>query len=138
MDQGVPIADNLDHPLSVAHPDHNEGPTEEVSPFEKYDPLLHGGIASTQGRASRSVTAAAKKKEVLSISFVKKYIQYAKARPPPALTKAAADWIVDVYARLRNEEADGKKRVYSALLQSLCQSHNFYRHRRLRHVHWKH
>lgn len=106
--EGVPIPDSLDQPLFVDHPDHNESLVEEVSPFEKYDPLLHGGITASHGRASRSAT---KKKEVLSIVFVKKYVQYAKARPPPVLTEAAAEWIVDVYARLRNEETEGKKRV---------------------------
>jgi DNA replication licensing factor MCM3 len=55
-----------------------------------------------------------KKKEVLSIAFVKKYIQYAKARPAPVLTKGAADWIVSVYARLRNEDSEENgKRVRS-------------------------
>ncbi|GJJ09582.1 MCM DNA helicase complex subunit [Clathrus columnatus] len=114
-EEGVPIPDSLDQQLSVDDPADNPNSTEEVSPFQKYDPLLHGGIGGTResihGRASRSATSAAKKKEVLSIAFVKKYIQYAKARPPPVLTKAAADWIIDVYARLRNEETDGKKRT---------------------------
>jgi DNA replication licensing factor MCM3 len=70
------------------------------------------GTAEGSGRASRAKSAANKKKEVLSIAFVKKYIQYAKARPAPVLTRGAADWIVNVYARLRNEETEGnQKRV---------------------------
>lgn len=49
---------------------------------------------------------------MLSIAFVKKYIQYAKNRIQPVLTKGAADWIVSVYAALRNDElASGTKRV---------------------------
>ncbi|KAF8591985.1 putative MCM3-subunit of pre-replication complex [Ramaria rubella] len=110
VEEGTPAPDSLDQPLSIDHPDHNEGIIEETSPFEKYDPLLHGGVAdmptTTSGRVSRSATTAAKKKEVLSIAFIKKYIQYAKARPAPVLTKGAADWIVNVYARLRNEESE--------------------------------
>ena len=107
----------MDQPLSIDHPDHSgEGSAEETSPFEKYDPLLHGGVddmpTTSSRRVSRSATTAAKKKEVLSIAFVKKYIQYAKARPSPVLTKGAADWIVNVYARLRNEDSEGNgKRV---------------------------
>ena len=42
--------------------------------------------------------------EVLSIAFIKKYIQYAKDRPLPVLTKGAADLIVNFYATLRNED----------------------------------
>ena len=53
-----------------------------------------------------------KKKEVLSIAFVKKYIQYAKNRIHPVLTKGAADYIVGVYAALRNDDlASNQKRV---------------------------
>jgi DNA replication licensing factor MCM3 len=50
------------------------------------------------------------KMEVLSLTFVKKYIQYAKARPAPVLTKGAADWIVNVYSGLRNDEVDANNR----------------------------
>lgn len=108
---GTPAPDSLDQPLSIDRPDHSgERSVDEVSPFEKYDPLLHGGVGdmptTSSGRVSRSATTAAKKKEVLSIAFVKKYIQYAKARPAPILTKGAADWIVSVYARLRNEDSE--------------------------------
>ena len=113
---GTPAPDSLDQPLSIDHPDHSgDGSAEETSPFEKYDPLLHGGVGdmptTSSGRVSRSATASVKKKEVLSIAFIKKYIQYAKARPAPVLTKGAADWIVNVYARLRNEdlEENGKR-----------------------------
>lgn len=47
---------------------------------------------------------------------MKKYIQYAKARNPPVLTKGAADWIVGVYAGLRNDDLAGnQKRVSCAV-----------------------
>ncbi|KAF8528057.1 ATP dependent DNA helicase [Hysterangium stoloniferum] len=118
VEEGVPAADSLDQPLSIDHPDPSgEGSVEDTSPFEKYDPLLHGGLgaAAQSGRSSRSKSAANKKKEVLSITFVKKYIQYAKARPAPVLTKGAADWIVHVYSRLRNEESEGNNKRTSPL-----------------------
>lgn len=63
-------------------------------------------MTTTSGRGAN------KKKEVLSIAFVKKYIQYAKSRIHPVLTKGAADWIVNVYSSLRNDDmAANQKRV---------------------------
>ena len=117
----------MDQPLSIDHPDHGgEQTAEDTSPFEKYDPLIHGGIghaAASSGRRSK----ANQKKEVLNIAFVKKYIQYAKARPAPTLTKGAADWIVDVYARLRNEDLEEKgKRVCISLIYRLIDIHRLY------------
>jgi DNA replication licensing factor MCM3 len=85
-----------------------ESRINETPIFEKFNPLLHGGVTTTSGRG------ASKKKEVLSIAFVKKYIQYAKNRIHPVLTKGAADWIVSVYAGLRNDDLAGnQKRVGS-------------------------
>ncbi|KZV92096.1 ATP dependent DNA helicase [Exidia glandulosa HHB12029] len=107
VEEGTPAQDNLLQPLSIDNPsaELNDGPAAEVSPFEKFDPLLHGGVTTSSGRAT------GKKKEVLSVAFVKKYIQYAKARQPPKLTKGAADHIVNAYATFRNEEEEGKKRT---------------------------
>ncbi|KAI0823030.1 ATP dependent DNA helicase [Trametes gibbosa] len=112
VEEGTPVIDSLTQQLSVDGPnvtgdDADEG---EPSPFEKYDPLLHVGIG---GPSSSTRRGKQKKHEVLSITFVKKYIQYAKSKPAPVLTKGAADHIVNVYATLRNEDLDGtrKKRV---------------------------
>jgi DNA replication licensing factor MCM3 len=109
LEEGTPIHDNLDQPLSV------EGPVtvsanaedDEISPFEKYDPLFHIGIVGAKTRTRRGTE---KKKELLKVSFVKKYIQYAKSKSAPALTKGAADHIVQVYAQVRNEEQEGNKK----------------------------
>ena len=74
--------------------------------FEKFNPLLHGGVTATTGKGAN------KTKEVLSIAFVKKYIQYAKNRVLPVLTKGAADNIVAVYTGLRNDDLQlNQKRV---------------------------
>ncbi|QRW27581.1 DNA replication licensing factor MCM2/3/5 family pretein [Rhizoctonia solani] len=81
--------------------------------LREYDPLIHGGVAP--GPSSRSTRSAAKKPEILSIPFVKKYIQYAKAKPAPVLTQGAADWIVQVYASLRNDELEGNNKKTSPL-----------------------
>lgn len=103
---GTPPPDNLSQPLAVDNPSHAANVVaQETNPFEKYDPLLHAGV--TLGTSRRSKKS---KMEVLSLAFVKKYIQYAKARPAPVLTKEAADCIVSVYSALRNDEIDANNR----------------------------
>ncbi|KAF9015050.1 ATP dependent DNA helicase [Cyathus striatus] len=114
VEEGTLVPDSLSQPLSVDGPGTNvEGEGTETNPFEKYDPLLHMGVGSTSGRMTRSKKQ--KKKEVLSIAFVKKYIQYAKSKPAPALTKGAADHIVQIYATFRNEDMEGNKKKTSPL-----------------------
>lgn len=100
---GAPAKDNLDQVLEVGGgPDEmDEGKdqtSEDESPFEKYNPLLHTGVPG-DGR-----------QQVLSISFVKKYLQYAKSRIAPVLSPGAAAWISNVYANLRNDEQAGNVR----------------------------
>jgi DNA replication licensing factor MCM3 len=113
VEEGTPCHDNLSQPLSVDGPGvATEGEAVDTSPFEKFDPLLHIGIANSSGRQTRSKKA--KKKEILSIAFVKKYIQYAKSKAAPALTKGAADHIVQVYATIRNEDMVGNRKKVSS------------------------
>ena len=112
IEEGTPVADSLTQHLSIDGPAAQAANEDtEQSPFEKFDPLLHFGISG--GNAISSNTRRKKKqKEILSIPFLKKYLQYAKSKPPPVLTKGAADYIVNVYATLRNEQAeDNQKRV---------------------------
>lgn len=118
VEEGTPSQDNLSQPLSV------EGPSSvpvdsdaDSSPYEKFDPLLHIGVtASNAGRKTRSQTAAqVAQTQVLKLSFVKKYIQYAKSKAAPVLTKGAADHIVQVYATLRNEIMEGNNKRTSPL-----------------------
>jgi len=109
VEEGTPCHDNLSQPLSVDGPGANvDGEAVDTNPFEKYDPLLHMAAKAKEGRQTRSNKP--KKMEILSIPFVKKYIQYAKSKPSPALTKGAADHIVEVYANLRNEGMEGNKK----------------------------
>jgi len=109
VEEGTPCHDNLSQPLSVDGPGSNlDNEAVDTSPWEKYDPLLHMGIQNRPGRTTRSNKP--KKMEILSIAFVKKYIQYAKSRAVPVLTKGAADHIVEVYANLRNEGTEGNKK----------------------------
>lgn len=96
---GTPARDNLDQVLDVGAPDEAVADTpDDESPFEKYNPMLHVGIDG-EGR-----------REVLSITFVKKYIQYAKSRMAPVLSRGAAAWIANVYANLRNDEQSSNVR----------------------------
>ncbi|KAI0004102.1 MCM2/3/5 family-domain-containing protein [Russula compacta] len=116
VEEGTPIQDTLSQPLSVENPAVSSNTNEaiETSPFEKYDPLLHVGMTAGRHPKTRAGQAA-KKVEVLSVSFIKKYVQYAKSKPAPVLTKGAADWIVGLYAELRNEAAEDNKKKTSPL-----------------------
>lgn len=116
-EEGTPVHDSLSQSLAVDDPADPDAEEEEISPFEKYDPLLHVGIGATS-----SGRRAGGKKEVLKLSFIKKYIQYAKSKPAPVLTKGAAEWIVEAYANLRNEEAEMNKRKVSTIQQDAFMS----------------
>ncbi|KAG5650283.1 MCM DNA helicase complex subunit [Sphagnurus paluster] len=117
VEEGTPCHDILDQPLSVDGPGvAGEGDAIDTGPYEKFDPLLHIGIGGTSNRSGRQTRSnKPKKKEILSITFVKKYIQYAKSKPAPALTKGAADHIVQVYASLRNQDLEGNNKKTSPL-----------------------
>ncbi|KAL5534587.1 hypothetical protein ACEPAG_1050 [Sanghuangporus baumii] len=113
-EEGTPVHDNLVQSLAVDGPATNDPSTEveETSPFEKYDPLLHVGVGAV---TSSGRVPGNKKKEVLSLAFIKKYIQYAKSKPAPTLTKGAAEWIVEAYANLRNQETNPNEKRTSPL-----------------------
>lgn len=76
--------------------------------YEKFNPMLHSGVTVTVGRG------ASRRTEVLSIPFIKKFIQYAK-REKPILTKGAADHCVTAYSALRNDELDAGTRRTSPI-----------------------
>lgn len=102
-EEGAPVREQAGQTLGV-------GMEEEVSTnkptdiYEKFDVMLHAGVTTTTGRGAN------KKSEVLSIPFVKKYIQYAKSRIMPVLTEAASDRIGDIYVNLRNDDELGNTR----------------------------
>ena len=115
IEEGTPAHDNLSQSLSVDGPNiGSQVEDSETSPFEKFDPLLHIGVSGTSTRTRQGKET---KKNVLSIAFVKKYIQYAKGKPAPVLTKGAADWIVHVYASLRNEEAESNQKKVRIIIE---------------------
>ena len=108
VEEGTPPIENLVQHLDVGG-DEAESRVNETPVFEKFNPLLHGGVTTTSRRGST------RQKEVLSIAFVKKYIQYAKSRIHPVLSKGAADWIVGVYSALRNDDLAGNQKRTSPL-----------------------
>jgi len=76
--------------------DENE---DEAPIFERYDKFVG------KGRKRRG-----NDNEILSLSFLKKYLHFAKNRVKPTLSKDAADNIASAYAELRSN-ADTSDRV---------------------------
>lgn len=108
-EEGVPVREKASQ-FSGVSVDGQPGPERPTEVYEKYDAMLHAGVnARTSGRAS------SKKPEILSIPFMKKYIQYAKTRIKPVLTQDASDRIADIYVGLRNDEMEGNQRRTSPL-----------------------
>ncbi|CAH9141503.1 unnamed protein product [Cuscuta epithymum] len=65
--------------------------------YVKYNRMLHG-----------MNTSRSRKKDTLTIKFLKTYIHYAKTRIQPELTDEASDHIATTYAELRNASASAK------------------------------
>jgi DNA replication licensing factor MCM3 len=106
-EEGAPVREEGAQLLGVGlETDADANQPTEV--YEKFNPMLHSGVTITVGRGANRRT------EVLSIPFIKKYIQYAK-REKPILTKGAADHIVATYSALRNDELDAGTRRTSPI-----------------------
>ncbi|KAI9883082.1 MAG: hypothetical protein M1823_005154 [Watsoniomyces obsoletus] len=107
-EEGAPVREQLQQMLGVGLEDDSQAgrPTDV---YEKYNVMLHAGVTVTVGRGS------ARKVEVLSIPFIKKYLQYARSRIKPVLTKGAVDHIVSTYSALRNDELEGNQRRTSPM-----------------------
>lgn len=69
----------------------------ETTVYVKYNRMLHGK------RADRG-----RKRDTLTIKFLKKYIHYAKHRIQPDLTDEASEYIATAYAELRNASSNAK------------------------------
>ncbi|WPG98147.1 Hypothetical protein R9X50_00093300 [Acrodontium crateriforme] len=107
-EEGAPVREQQNQTLGVGLEDEVDAnrPSEV---YEKFNVMLHAGVTVTVGRGS------GRRVEVLSIPFIKKYIQYAKSRIKPILTKGAADHIVSAYSALRNDEMEGNQRKTSPM-----------------------
>ncbi|KAK6202708.1 uncharacterized protein RJT21DRAFT_21255 [Scheffersomyces amazonensis] len=100
--EGEPIREKTT--LSLAVGDETSLQQEELDQpvFEKFNSLLHAGVAVSK--------SSKKSPTILSIPFLKKYIQYAKQRVKPVLTQRASDYIVNTYSALRNDLIDNNQR----------------------------
>ena len=113
-EEGAPVREQATQSLGVGleTPGSTGGADDGAQTTQVYEPfnlMLHAGVTVTTTRGS------GRKVEVLSIPFIKKYIQYAKQRVKPVLTKAAADHIVATYSALRNDELEGNQRKTSPM-----------------------
>ncbi|KAL8688263.1 MAG: hypothetical protein Q9218_005783 [Villophora microphyllina] len=108
QEEGAPIREQQSQTLGVGL-DQEQDANRPTDVYEKFNVMLHAGVTVTTGRGN------ARKIEVLSIPFIKKYIQYAKSQRKPVLTKGAADNIVATYSALRNDELEGNQRKTSPM-----------------------
>lgn len=108
MEEGAPVREQTSQSLGVSANSQSDTP-RPTDVYEKYDAMLHAGVTVTSGRGAN------KKPEILSIPFMKKYIQYAKTRIHPVLTPEASEHITEIYVGLRNDEMEGNQRRTSPL-----------------------
>lgn len=110
LEEGAPVTEQMFH--SRFQPEEDTLDKETVV-FEKYNKLLHVGLQPTASN-SRSKKKASNKIELLSVPFIKKYVQYAKNRIKPTLTQEAAEFISEKYSELRNRE-DGDQNMHKVM-----------------------
>ncbi|KAK6346821.1 MCM DNA helicase complex subunit [Orbilia brochopaga] len=106
-EEGAPVREGQSQHLGVGTEETaDEGPTPV---YEKYNIMLHGGarVKTKRGKARET--------QILTIPFVKKYIQYAKQRIQPVLTNGASNYIVATYSALRNDEVESNQRKTSPM-----------------------
>lgn len=97
-EEGVPVRENATQSL-VVDEENNETQEQDSRVYEDYNPVLHSGISAAHTRRSRN-----RDQMILSIPFIRKYVQYAKNRVRPVLTKGASDYISETYSNLRNDD----------------------------------
>lgn len=125
--EGEPIRESLNLSLSVGaddeeedsieNPKHKNGDVdEEDSVFEKFNPLLQAGAKLAKNRGNHNGSDIP---SIVTIPFLRKYVQYAKERVQPQLTQEAIDVIVKNYADLRNDENTKKSPITARTLETL-------------------
>ncbi|KAF3918577.1 hypothetical protein AA313_de0200922 [Arthrobotrys entomopaga] len=106
-EEGAPVREGMSQHLGVGTEEtQEEGPTQM---YEKFNVMLHGGVRVKTKRGKSRET------EILTIPFIKKYIQYAKSRIEPVLTNGAANYITMTYSGLRNDEVESNQRKTSPM-----------------------
>lgn len=106
-EEGAPIREQPNQILGIGLQEEQTS-TQPTEVYEKYNAILHSGF---------SVTGRNRKKQVhpVSMPFIKKYIQYAKSRCKPVLTKEASEYVVAAYSNLRNEQIKANERRTSPI-----------------------
>jgi DNA replication licensing factor MCM3 len=107
-EDGAPVREQSQQTLGVGI-DEEADANKPTEVYEKYNAMLHAGVTVTTGRGS------SRKPEVLTMGFMKKYIQYAKSRIKPVLTEEASELIGEVYVNLRNNDLEGSQRKTSPM-----------------------
>ena len=107
-EEGAPVRDQPAQMLGVGLEEDTGNSDKTSDIYEKFNIMLHAGFADTTGRRKKDP-------EILAIPFIKKYIQYAKSRIKPVLTKGAADQIVQTYSDLRNADLNERQRKVSPM-----------------------
>lgn len=107
-EEGAPVREQTSQTLGVGIQTDADA-NKPTAVYEKFDQMLHAGMTLTTGRGRD------KRIEVLSIPFIKKYIQYAKNRIKPVLTQEASETIGEIYVSLRNDDLAGNQRKTSPM-----------------------
>jgi DNA replication licensing factor MCM3 len=119
-EEGVPINEDMMEGLNAYNKNDANAEGDEQADvdreatrvFEKFDELLHIGLKpllSAKGKKKKL-----DKVQLVSIPFIRKYIQYCKTHVTPVLTQEAADQISHVYSELRAWE-DGREKMYRVM-----------------------
>lgn len=128
--EGEPVRERLNLSLAVGVDDeedelngvngrggaNDDDEDEDKGVFEKFNPILQAGAKLAANRGNYSGN---KIPQLVTIPFLRKYIQYAKERVVPQLTKSAIDVIVQNYAELRNDENTKKSPITARTLETL-------------------
>ncbi|KAJ3037653.1 MCM DNA helicase complex subunit [Rhizophlyctis rosea] len=107
VEEGTPVTEQNVFGMRVDENDSSVPQVTEV--FQRYNQLLHVGIRPLPAeeiegpkKRGKGKKQGPQKPELLSISFVKKYIHYAKTRIRPTLKPEAAQMISREYVELRS------------------------------------
>ena len=123
LEEGAPIRETGGQTLGVGIEEDRDAPTKSSDVYEKYNVVLHAGMKARvdeEEQQRRSRRGGRRKKEEepitpITMAFIKKYIQYSKTRCKPILTKEASDFIVNAYAKLRNDDMNANQRRTSPI-----------------------